>query len=205
MKPSLLILFSLFAFSFSNAQTSNNSDTSRLEKKADSRKPETQFRKKKNVSNKAYVMRSTSYVNDVVRLQEGYTALDGGRYAIKDYLVKGRVNLICLTYGVSLGATYVNRGESSKRYYLHREGDNTPCREVFLTKNTDPASKILLGESQTYNGMLNTRKSSGGMAEISKAILSEMMADDAEVAEQIAKIEKVTARKLKELVKLYNK
>jgi len=205
MKPSLLSLFILFAFSFSKAQTSGNSDTSRLENKPEPQKSESQFRKKKNVSNKAYVMRSASYLNDVVRLEEGYTALDGGRYAIKDYLVKGRVNLICLTYGVSLGATYVNRGESSKRYYLHREGDNTAYREVFLTKNTAPASKILLGESQTYNGMLNTRKSSGGMADISKAILSEMMADNAEVTEQIAKVEKVTARKLKELVKLYNK
>ncbi len=204
MKPSLLILFSLFAFSFSNAQTSNNSDTSKLEKKPEPQKSESQFRKRKNVSNKAYVMRSTSYLNDVVRLEEGYTALDGGRYAIKDYLVKGRVNLICLTYGVSLGATYVNRGESSKRYYLHREGDNTAYREVFLTKNTDPASKILLGEGQTYNGMLNTRKSSG-MLDISKAILSEMMADNTEVASLIGKIERVTVRKLKDVVKLYNK
>ncbi|MBC8051970.1 MAG: hypothetical protein H7Y13_02800 [Sphingobacteriaceae bacterium] len=205
MKVFILSFLVLFLVSYSNAQSSSTAPSDSIKAKQPKEEPER--KKKKNVSNKAYVMRSHVYLNDIAKLEEGYTPSEGGRYAIKDYIVKGPLNLICVTYGVALASGNINGGESSKRYYLQKAGDDNSYREVFLTKKSGAvpvAAKVLGGMAQTYNGVLNTRRSTGAMVEVSKATLTEMMADNKQVVAEIAKLEKVTSGKMKKLVKAYN-
>ncbi|MFD2161546.1 hypothetical protein ACFSJU_04025 [Paradesertivirga mongoliensis] len=210
MKPLVLSIVSLaLAFQYSSAQSTTEAiaaDTSTTKSPASAINT-VKSGEKKNAKNNIYVMRSQSYLNDVTKLEEGYTPLEGGKYAIKDYLVKGSLNLVCVTVGVALSSGNINSGETAKRYYLLRHGDNNSYREVFLTKKSGVVpgmSKVLIGTGQTYRGMLNTKKSTGSMVEVSKAILAEMMEDEPEIQEKMKGLEKITVATIKQLVKLYN-
>jgi len=204
------LLFFFLASYFLNAQTLppiQGSDTSKTVSKPEKSAELSNHKKKNNVSNKAYVIQSRNLLNNLASLEEGYTPFEGGQYVIKDYLVKGNVSLVCITYGVAISYGASNSGETSKRYYVHRIADPDLYYEIFLTRKSNSiptASKILIGGTQNYRGMLNTKKSTGSMVEVSKATLLDLMGDDPDVTLKIQDITKMTVGILKNIVKLYD-
>lgn len=176
----IIILAVLLTFNCglnSNAQKSSSADSLKSPKVT---APGSKLAKKKITKNKKNLLLGQSTGRNVAVYKEGYTAFPGGLYVIKDYIVKGSVNLVCVTFGISSASGYANSGDSAKKYYLNIQNDHRLYREV-------PISRV---------------KSS--MSDMSKAILLDWFGKDEVVKSKIMSLKLVTSKQLKLIVKLYN-
>lgn len=182
MKP--FILSSLFLFAsvlVSSAQQSSSSfstDSSGI--RSSNVAPGSKFDKRKVTKHKTNLLLSQSTGRNVAVYKEGYTSFPNGTYVIKDYMVKGSINLVCVTYGVASASGYINSGDSVKKYYLNFQDDDKAYREV-------PIVRI-----------------KSAMFDMSKAILLDMLGKDELIKSKIMGLNVVTPKHLKALVKLYN-
>lgn len=178
MKKILLPALLLFIGAISYAQDDTESALSETKSTGSGSSSRTA---KKNKKNKTYLLQSQPYQRTAAMLPEGYHSSPNGFYSIKNYLIKGGVNLVCVTYGVSISSDYINRGSSVKKYYLLKDNDRDTYREVFLAKS-----------------------SQGSMLEMSKAILTDVLKNDPETIKKVSELKKIRAADLKRIVKLYN-
>lgn len=183
MKFNFLCLFTLLTISYAQAQNISNDA-------------------KKNGKHSKYVVRSQGALKDIASLDEGYNEFEGGLFALKDYLVRGKVNLIRVNYGTLVLTSNYNDWQNKQKYYLQK-ADNE-YREIFLTNQDPSATSTLLFGGATTGQSLTNRKFVGSMLTSSKTTLREIMGDKADVLTKINKLKKVTQSNVKKLVKAYN-
>lgn len=183
MKFNFLCLFTLLTISYAQAQNISN-------------------QAEKNGKRSKYVVRSQGAMKNIAALDEGYNEFEGGLFALKDYLVRGKVNLIRVNYGALVLTSNYNNWQNKQKYYLQKVDHE--YREIFLT-NQDPSatSTLLLGGATTRENLYN-RKFTSSMLTSSKTTLREIMGDKADVLTKINKLKKVTQSNVKKLVKAYN-
>jgi len=133
-------------------------------------------RKKANTS----ILMGQAYQKNLALIKEGFTTYPNGTYYIKDYLVKGQLNFICLTSAVAASSGYLNSGASQKNYFIQNGNNENSYREIFIVKKR------------------------GYKLELSKAILLEIMNGNSEVTEKIKTLTIVNPKTVKKLVKQYN-
>lgn len=158
MKFNFLFLFTLLTISYSQAQSISHEA------------------KKKHIKN---VVRSQGAMKDIAALDEGYTEFEGGLYALKDYLVRGKVNLVRVAYGSQVSNPNYNNLLNKPKYYVQK-ADNE-YREIFLTNQNPSATSTLLLGGATTRQSLNNRKFTNSMLTSSITTLKEIMGDNAEV------------------------
>jgi hypothetical protein len=183
MKCKFLCLFTCLIISYAHAQ-----DVGAEAKKSDKRDK--------------HEVRSQGAINNINALEEGYNEFEGGLFALKDYLIRGKVNLVRVSYGTLVTTSNYNDWRRRPKYYLQKADDE--YREIFLT-NQDPSatSTLMLGGATTRQS-LNNRKFLGGMLTSSKSTLKDLMDDKEEVLVKINGLKKITQNNMKNLVKLYN-
>ena len=141
-------------------------------------------------------------LNDVAVLDEGYNESDGGLFAVKDFLVKGKVNFIRLSYGTRVANPNFRDWMRKPKYYL--QNTEIGYREIFLTNQDPSAAAVILTGSSTTRQSLNNRKFLGPMLTSSKQTLRDVMGDNIEVATTISGLKRISESKIKRLVKTYN-
>ncbi|MGV3507860.1 MAG: hypothetical protein ACO1N7_01125 [Sphingobacteriaceae bacterium] len=175
MKLNFLFLFTVLTISYSQAQ---------------------------NIKSEAKnAVRSQGSMKDIAALDEGYTEFEGGLYALKDYLVRGKVNLVRVTYGSQVSNPNYNNWLNKPKYYVQKAED---YREIFLTNQNPSATSTLLLGGATTRQSLNNRKFTSSMLTSSTTTLKELMGDNAEVLTKINNLKKITESNIRKLVKIYN-
>jgi hypothetical protein len=166
-------------------------------------------KKKKEIGKNSDVLRPRAYTNDPVNLEEGYTQLAGGAYVVKDFLVKGPINLICIYRGMAMSTGSLTPPQATNHYYLTSSTQSDLYREIFLTTKKTSAvlttAQLLTGPAQFHGDDLTSAGSSSSMIDRSKSLLKELMKDDTEVVAKIDAIKRLTLARLKSTIKLYNK
>ena len=176
MKLNFLFLFTVLTISYSQAQ---------------------------NIKSEAKnAVRSQGSMKDIAALDEGYTEFEGGLYALKDYLVRGKVNLVRVTYGSQVSNPNYNNWLNKSKYYVQKAGND--YREIFLTNQNPSATSTLLLGGATTRQSLNNRKFTSSMLTSSTTTLKELMGDNAEVLTKINNLKKITESNIRKLVKIYN-
>ena len=183
MKFNLLTLFTLLTISYSQAQNIGNEA-------------------KENNKHNKNVVRSQGAMKDIAALDEGYTEFEGGLYALKDYLVRGKINLIRVSYGSQVSNPNYNSWLNKSKYYIQKA--DKEYREIFLTNQNPSATTTLLLGGATTRQSLNTRKFTSSMLTSSITTLKELMGDNAEVLTKINNLKKITESNIRKLVKTYN-
>ena len=183
MKFNLLILSTLLITSYSQAQNISN--------------------EAKNDKHSKNAIRSQGAMKDIAALDEGFNEFEGGLYALKDYLVRGNVNLIRVNYGSMASNPNYNNLLNKSKYYLLKA--NNEYREIFLTNQNPSATSTLLLGGATTRQSLNNRKFTSSMLTSTKTTLRDIMGDKAEVLTKINALSKITEGNIRKLVKTYNR
>ena len=183
MNLNLICLLAFFTISYAHAQ-----DT-KTEHKTD------QARAKHSI-------RSSGAIKDIASLDEGFNEFEGGLFAIKDYLVRGNVTLIRVSYGTRVSSPNYRDWQNKKKYYLLKGDDEH--REIFLTNQNPSATSTLAFGGMATRQSLNNRKFTGSMLTSSQTTLRELMGDKAEILKNIDGLKKITEANMRKLVKAYN-
>lgn len=183
MKINFLCLIAIFTITYVQAQNQTSVE-------------------KKTEKGTRQLVRSQRYLNDVTALDEGYNEFEGGVSAIKDYLVRGKVNLVKVTYGVIVATSSYNHYQNKQKYYLQKTDQE--YRELFLTNQNPSLGATMLAGGTVTGKSLNDRKFIGSMLTSSKATLTDIMGDNADVLAKIRKLKKINQSSIKNLVKTYN-
>lgn len=183
MKLHSLFLFALLTISYAHAQNLN----------AENKKDE------KGTKNR--ILNQGSLRNPAT-LDEGYNELEGGIFAVKEYLVRGKVSMIRLSYGpLSSNLTYNNTANKQK-YYLQKAENE--YREIFMANQNPSTVNVLLkgGVSTRHNS--TNRKLTRSFHTSSKTTLIDLMGDKVQILTMIKKLKKIKQGNIKKLVKAYN-